>query len=563
MPRHACITIAAILGLLGTSASGAVPAFPGARGFGTQTPGGRGGTVLFVTSLKDSGPRSLREAINASGPRIIVFRVGGTITLESPLVISNPYVTIAGQTAPGGGIQIRNNPDGTYATHADSFVSLYIRTHDVVIRHLRIRPGEFEYNPACGTSKPPVHPDRLPTCIQPGDIRAIHIEGGANKVVIDHVSAAWSPDDLVFIGPATNITLQWSIFAEGLDYVLYDPIPDSFNSTGPSIAAKANPATGLPTGRVTFHHNLFAHNAARTPSLGAYCFDEMQPWRCIAEAENNLVYNWRAPEGFGTITDNLKGHNFTNIVSNYYKEGPEVLMGDREVKITDWEDRTEAVVPNATLLAHIAGNRIEKLSGVVRDARIQCREASPLRDCDNLQSFLSAQPIAPSGFKPVAAEDVVDGVLAAAGDSARLDAAGDWVARRDAPDARVVADFQNGTGGIIDSQSEFKALGRWPTLARGTPPIDTDADGMPDIWETDQCLRPDVADDDLDPDGDVYTNLEEYLDGTDATPDTDSDGWRDDCDNCPTVTQTSQADRDGDGIGNACEPQGRGFYILW
>jgi pectate lyase len=576
MSRYGCLAIV-IFAWLAAATSSAVPAFPEAQGFGTQTPGGRGGTVLFVTSLADSGPGTLRAAIDASGPRIVVFRVGGTITLESPLMIENPNITIAGQTAPGDGIQIRNNPDGTYATHADSFESLFIRADHVVIRYLRIRSGDLESNPACGTSNPPVHPEGLPTCARTEGIRPIRIENQANDVVIDHVSAAWSNDDLVFIGPATDITLQWSIFAEGLDYVLYDPVPNSFDSKGPTVAARFNAESGLPTGRVTFHHNFLAHNVARNPGLGSYCFDVSQPQECIVEAANNLVYNWRRSSGFGTITDNAKGHNFTNIVSNYYKEGPETQPSGAcgpsfpcdEIKITDWTDDSSVLVPNATLLSYISGNRIEKLGGAVQDAHVECRKwsVSSLQNCDAqelLAPYLSAAPITPSNFTPAAAADIVDEVLTSAGDSKGLDAAGSWVAHRDSADARVASDFLDGTGDIIDDEAEFLATGRWPTLAGGTPPTDTDSDGMPDLWETNQCLDPDVADDDLDADEDVYTNIEEYLNGTDATPvaDSDADGVRDWCDNCPTVANADQADRDSDQVGNACDPESVTFTSI-
>src|SRR5262245_263844 len=105
------------------------PAFPGAEGFGAETVGGRGGVVLEVTNLNDSGPGSLRQAIEVRGPRIVVFRVDGTIENKSPLQIEHPHLTIAGQSAPGGGITLRGE-------------EVRVQTHDVVIRHLRIRTGD-------------------------------------------------------------------------------------------------------------------------------------------------------------------------------------------------------------------------------------------------------------------------------------------------------------------------------------------------------------------------------------------------------------------------------------
>ncbi|UCD29149.1 MAG: hypothetical protein JSV03_01300, partial [Planctomycetota bacterium] len=110
--------------VIAINAYGGMPAFPGAEGFGTETPGGRGGRIIEVTNLNDAGPGSLRAAVETEGRRIVVFRVGGTIALKSHIIATSPYLTIAGQTAPGDGILIRD-------------VGLRIRTHDVVVRHLR------------------------------------------------------------------------------------------------------------------------------------------------------------------------------------------------------------------------------------------------------------------------------------------------------------------------------------------------------------------------------------------------------------------------------------------
>ena len=132
-----------------------LPAFPSARGFGSDTPGGRGGVTVEVTSLADSGPGSLREALSREQPRTVVFRVGGTIELARPLTVTAPFLTLAGQTAPGDGVCLKG-------------AGLEIATHDVIIRHLRVRPGA----PAAAGL--------------PGE--AIRIRGG-RRVVLDHLSA--------------------------------------------------------------------------------------------------------------------------------------------------------------------------------------------------------------------------------------------------------------------------------------------------------------------------------------------------------------------------------------
>jgi hypothetical protein len=113
-----------------------LPAFPGAEGYGAYTPGGRGGKVYVVTSLNDAGPGTLREACEAEGPRIVVFNVSGVIDLQSPLIITKPYITIAGQTAPGQGICLKRR-------------ELDIFTHDVIVRYIRSRPGDIRFGNGC------------------------------------------------------------------------------------------------------------------------------------------------------------------------------------------------------------------------------------------------------------------------------------------------------------------------------------------------------------------------------------------------------------------------------
>src|SRR5438067_7305302 len=137
-----------------------VSAFPGAEGFGATTPGGRGGRAIAITNLSDEGPGSFRSACEAEGPRIVIFRVSGLITLTRKLVIKNPYITIAGQTAPGDGICLRN-------------FTFVIATHDVVVRYLRSRLGDVT--------------------AQEDD--SITLAAGVKNVVVDHCSATWSIDE--------------------------------------------------------------------------------------------------------------------------------------------------------------------------------------------------------------------------------------------------------------------------------------------------------------------------------------------------------------------------------
>lgn len=223
---------------LRTDADGPL-AFPDAEGFGARAQGGRGGKVLFVTNLNDSGPGSLRDACeNQSGRRTVIFRVGGQIALKQRVSIHNPYITIAGQTAHGDGICITGH-------------GLELNdTHDVIIRYLRIRPGaKVGHIPCVG-------------------INII----GSHDVIADHCSVSWANWDGTYVSVGSDrYTIQNCIFAEGL-------------------ASLQSFAAVIGSGRGSFHHNLLAHNLSRNPHFAKLCQCD---WR------NNLIYDWGARCGYG------------------------------------------------------------------------------------------------------------------------------------------------------------------------------------------------------------------------------------------------------------------------
>lgn len=245
-----------------------IPAFPGAEGFGAATPGGRGGKVIAVTNLSDDGPGSFRAACEAEGPRIVVFRVSGLITLTRKLVIKNPYLTIAGQTAPGDGICLRN-------------FTFVVATHDVVVRYLRSRLGDLT--------------------AQEDD--SITLAAGARDVVIDHCSATWSIDeDLSLAGDVSNVTVQWCLIAEGLNHSKHSKGDHGYGSL-----SRAN-------GPVTWHHNLWAHNISRNPRLGD---NYGRPPFPTFDVRNNVIYD------YGEIASGLtQGVLKVNYVANYIRPGP-------------------------------------------------------------------------------------------------------------------------------------------------------------------------------------------------------------------------------------------------
>lgn len=238
------------------------PAFPTAEGWGRYAQGGRGGDVYIVTSLDDSGSGTLREAVEAQGPRTVVFAVSGNIMLESTLNIRNPYITIAGQTAPGEGITIAGAP-------------LYVRTDHVIIRYIRLRMGDYNR----------VEDDAL---------------GGRDisDVIIDHVSASWATDECVSFYRCENLTLQWSFITESLRA---------------SVHFKGNHGYGgIWGGTSSFHHNLLAHHSSRNPRFdGERTLDDP-----ATDMRNNVVYNWVFNSAYGGEGGNQ------NMIANYFKPGP-------------------------------------------------------------------------------------------------------------------------------------------------------------------------------------------------------------------------------------------------
>lgn len=254
-----------------------LPAFPGAEGYGSDTPGGRGGRVIAVTHLHDAGPGSLRHALEVeTGPRIVVFRVGGTIALTRPIHIREPnsWLTVAGQTAPGDGIQLRN-----YG------LKLSDGAHDIVLRHLRLRPGTAD-----------------PASLGGASIDALTLWGNdgsrVHHIVIDHVSMTWAIDENAnHWGWVTDVTYQWSLFAEAAN----THHPEGPHSMGLLVGGDAR-------NTVSVHHCVFAHNHNRNPHLRGH----------RADFRNNLIYNW-GTDGSAQFSKGLR----VNIVRIHYLAGPD------------------------------------------------------------------------------------------------------------------------------------------------------------------------------------------------------------------------------------------------
>lgn len=279
----AAVIAPGLAGLVETGGEPAVRAFPGAEGAGRYALGGRGGAVLRVTHLGDSGPGSLRAAVEARGPRTVIFDIGGTIRLQTPLTIRSGRITIAGQTAPGGGITLRDQP-------------LIVAADDVVVRFIRSRLGDESG----------------------AETDSIDIIRG-RRIILDHVSASWSVDETLSAGSRYNppergvhdVTVQWSIIAESLNASGHAKGDHGYGSL----------LRGGHGARMSFHHNLWAGHRARMPRPGNYNPPAVDPVGAFFTFRNNVFYNWGGGyAGYNADTDSHAAYAF---IANAYVPGPD------------------------------------------------------------------------------------------------------------------------------------------------------------------------------------------------------------------------------------------------
>lgn len=438
-------------------------AFPGAEGAGSQAVGGRGGRVYAVTTLADSGTGSLRECVTASGPRICVFRTGGTIELKSTLTVANPYLTIAGQTAPGGGITLK------VADPSRSIDMFKITTYEVVVRYIRFRPGT-----------------------KGQDARALTINAGgsapaervARNIVIDHCSFSWAGDEIIIAWDRTHdVTFSWNIFSESLTPGL----------KGPNLGKYGG-------GPYSIHHNLIAFHSYRLPNASAS--------GGTTDVVNNVIYNFRS---FGMRA--LLGA-MINLRGNWIEAGPDTATGSYYVRNDlDVPDPDSSVpLPNPTSRGfYLGGNILQaEYNGAARIRGI----LPPSTKAADIKS--APYPAAPVSYTSAAA--AYDQVLDNAGAVQALTCDGTWVARSDAVDARIVEavrlkrsshNLPTPKLGYIASPDD---VGGWPPLGTGEPCADSDGDGMFDAFEARMKYGVNV------PDGVVveesgYTRMDIFLAG--------------------------------------------------
>ncbi len=452
-----------------------IPAFPGAQGGGEYTSGGRGGRVIVVTSLEDRGAGTFREACEQGGARIIVFNVSGIIHLKSPINIRAPYITIEGQSAPGDGICIAGE-------------STLIDTHDVIIRFMRFRRGVTEVT------------------------RRDDALGGnpVGNIIIDHVSGSWGLDEVMSIYrhvydrkndgkgdklPTVNVTIQNSMFAEGLD---------TYNHAFGSTIGGRNS---------TFMRNLWANNVARNPSVG------MDGDFALV---NNVIFNW-----WNRSADGGDNKSFFNFFNNYYKPGP-ITPNDKPISHRILKPESGRAKKDSLTFgkAYVNGNIMEGNEAVTKD---NWNGGVEVMEMDNAGKYTDSIRV----DKPFPIVNPFPVMTAKESYNYVLENVGAYLPMRDAVDKRVIEDVKTGKityspnaqpyagdkflkrrlpadsykNGII---SQISQVGGYPEY-KGTPYKDSDGDGIPDDYETKHGLNPNDATDAPKITKSGYSNIEVYL----------------------------------------------------
>lgn len=431
-------------------------AFPGAEGYGKYTTGGRGGKVYVVTSLNDSGSGSLREAVEAEGARIVVFAVDGIIELKSPLCINNDNITIAGQSAPGDGICLKDYP-------------LSINASNVIVRYIRVRVGDRHKQDSDGI----------------GGGRY-----GQKNVILDHLSVSWSIDECLSIYKTENLTVQWCLVAHSLNQSKHTKGSHGFGGIWGGYKA-------------SFHHNMLANHASRNPR---YSSVDGTKW---VDVRNNVIYNWGYKSSYGG------GHHAEiNVVNNYYKPGPasehtrlldvaedatgryyvngNMMLGDKEVT----EDNRKGVMDKPGKKYIPSPRNARSIQGISPDAIPT--EGEETATC------LVDRPFPYEKIAEDSPQVAYKKVLSDVGCSFS----------RDVYDKELIKHVKKGTAfgsetGIINSPED---VGGWPLLKKGKGHVDTDNDGMPDYWEKKHGLNVNDASDSSGYSlNDSYTNIEMYL----------------------------------------------------
>ena len=471
--------IGAILTLTAVVAMAQAPAFPGAEGHGRYTTGGRGGNVIHVTNLNDSGTGSLRAAVEGNSKKIIVFDVGGVISLNSELKIGG-NTTIEGQTAPYPGITLRYY---TVRPGANN-----------IIRFLRIRRGsEKDVNDGAD---------------------AIW-QREVTSIMLDHCSFSWSIDEVASFYDNNNFTMQWCTIGESL------------NNAGHQ--KEAHGYGGIWGGKLaSFHHNMLIHLQNRTPRFNGsrYGWDgwtnnkeySTYQWENTVQAENVdfrncVLYNWGTGGCYGG-----PGGGQINMVNNYYKAGPATRNKTRltQVSVSNSGNSTTDTFEGMTSRYYISGNYMAAATspenydwkGVVYDSGVFTINGEKYsQDPNNYYGSSVPHVNNSSGVSCVRIKmdtPTATGLVTTHNATTAYEKVLDYVGAsmyRDNVDERYVKETRNGTAtytgsitglpGIVDLVSDVNGYTE-ANFGTGSLPSgwDTDNDGMPDIWETANGLNP-------------------------------------------------------------------------
>ena len=451
-----------------------VPAFPGAEGVARwTTTGGRGGKVIHVTNLNDSGEGSLRAAIKTSGPRIVVFDVSGIIELKSALKIEEDDITILGQTAPGDGICLKN-------------YTFQIAASNVIVRFIRSRMGDAD------TTKG-------------DDAMNAYFKTGSEKdnIIIDHCTMSWSTDECGSFYGIKNFTLQWCLLSESLANSIHEKGSHGYGGIwGGSNAA--------------YHHNLLASHTSRNPRFD---HDYVNTLKGPLDYVNNVVYNWGGNSSYGGESCNETGtFRMINMINNYYKPGSTSKNKDRIVnpttKCTNCTKESTGKVNIVPGHFYITGNYMDGSTAVTAD---NWKGVEPDENTEAMKaSIKSERRFIPEGYEGKtlltmhSAENAYEKVLQYTGASLRRDVIDQRIAKETRNKTYTYKGSNGSTGGFIDTPND---VGGWPTYEQYGKLDDTDGDGMPDVWETANGLNSNDAADasayTLDSKG-YYTNIEVY-----------------------------------------------------
>jgi len=393
--------------------------------------------------------------------------------MQSPLRITSPYITVAGQSAPGGGILINGLNDS-----GEGFM---INTHDVVVRYIRVRMG-------LNSARPPGSQSGSPIWIGNGDVY---------NVVVDHCSFSWTTDENVTFWMNTpgmanrKVSIQWSTIGQGLAGHSTDLI------TGSSVGLFDQETD------IDIHHNFWADSSHRRPLLK----------NTSTRLVNNIIYNsnFYSTQALGGIS--------LDVIGNLYKEGS-MVDGVHEIQLSEVSSGDG---PSGSPSVYLAGNKgwnqVNPQSNQwLMAARISGENGS---ETGPATGFQRSSPMPAEQF-PIQANDVntledlllPSNAFRPVGASQGLDCNGNWVVNRDAVDARLVSDYFAGTGQIPTSQND---VGGFPTIAAGTPCTSTAHDGLPDAWKAKYGFS--AADTTMANATTMngFTYLENYLNGTDPT----------------------------------------------